>query len=68
MIKLNVDKLLAEKGKTRYWLVKQMDSSYPTINKLADNIVTGIRFETIEKLLSIFECDFNTLFTYEKEE
>lgn len=65
MIKMNVLNLLNEKGKTRYWLVKEMQTTYKTVNKLCDNTLTGLQLETIEKLCEILECTPNDLFIFE---
>ncbi len=65
MIKMNVQNLLNEKGKTRYWLVKEMQTTYKTVNKLCDNTLTGLQLETIEKLCDILECTPNDLFIFE---
>lgn len=65
MINMNVQQLLDEKGKTRYWLVKQMQTTYKTVNKICDNTLTGLQLETIEKLCLILECTPNDLFTIE---
>lgn len=63
MIRMNVQNLLNEKGKTRYWLVKQMQTTYKTVNKLCDNTLTGLQLETIEKLCAILDCTPDDLFT-----
>jgi len=47
MIKMNVQNLLNKKGKTRYWLVKEMQTTYKTVNKLCDNTLTVLQLETI---------------------
>lgn len=65
MIKTNVQAILDEKNKTRYWLVKEMQTTYKTVNKLCDNTLTGLQLETIEKLCIILECTPNDLFTIE---
>lgn len=65
MIKMNVQNLLNEKGKTRYWLVKEMQTTYKTVNKLCDNTLTGLQLDTIEKLCNIFDCTPNDLFIFE---
>ncbi len=65
MIKMNVQKLLNEKKKTRYWLVKEMQTTYKTVNKICDNTLTGLQLDTIEKLCEILECTPNDLFTFE---
>ena len=65
MIKTNIQNLLNKKGKTRYWLVKEMQTTYKTVNKLCDNTLTGVQLETIEKLCDILECSPNDLFIIE---
>lgn len=65
MIKMNVQNLLNEKDKTRYWLVKQMQTTYKTVNKICDNTLSGLQLETIEKLCEILECTPNDLFLFE---
>lgn len=65
MIKMNVQNLLNEKAKTRYWLVKEMQTTYKTVNKICDSTLTGLQLETIEKLCNILECTPNDLFTLE---
>lgn len=65
MIKMNVQNLLDKHNKTRYWLVKQMQTTYKTVNKLCDNTLTGLQLETIEKLCNIFNCTPNDLFIIE---
>lgn len=62
MIKLNVQKLLNNKKKTRYWLVKSMESNYETVNRICDDNAVALQLETIEKLCKIFECTPNDLF------
>lgn len=66
MIKTNIQAILDEKKKTRYWLVKEMQTTYKTVNKLCDNTLTGIQLETIEKLCRILECSPDDLFTIEQ--
>lgn len=65
MIKMNIQALLNERQKTRYWLVKEMQTTYKTVNKLCDNTLTGLQLETIEKLCRILDCTPDDLFTIE---
>ena len=67
MIKTNIQAILNKKNKTRYWLVKEMQTTYKTVNKLCDNTLTGIQLETIEKLCHILECTPSDLFTIEEQ-
>lgn len=62
MIKLNVLELLEEKGKTKYWLYKQMGMSYQNFTKMIRNETKSIRFENIETLCLLLECTPNELF------
>ena len=43
MIKLNALKLLEEKGKTRYWLYKQLGMSYQNFIKMINNQTKSIQ-------------------------
>ncbi|MBQ5970564.1 MAG: helix-turn-helix transcriptional regulator [Clostridia bacterium] len=67
MIQMRVQELLNERKRTRYWLVKQMQTTYKTVNKLCDNTLTGLQLDTIEKLCSILECTPNDLFRFSNE-
>ena len=62
MLKMNVHKLLDDRQKTRYWLVKKMQTTYKTVNKICDNTLTGLQLDTIEKLCEVLECTPNDLF------
>jgi putative transcriptional regulator len=66
MIELNIDKLLEQKGKSRYWLFNQLNSikniSYSNFLNLIDNRTKSIKYENIEKLCTILECEPNDLF------
>lgn len=66
MIYINVKELLKEKGKTKYWLVKNMEASYQSISALMDNETTGIRFETLEKLCNLLKCTPNDIIKIKK--
>lgn len=64
MIYLNIKQLLKEKGKSKYWLVNQLNSGYQAVNDMMENRTKGIRFETIEKLCNVLECEPNDLFRF----
>ncbi|MDL2289601.1 helix-turn-helix transcriptional regulator [Clostridia bacterium OttesenSCG-928-F22] len=65
MLKFRIKELLEEKGKTRYWLVKQLNSSYPAVDNIIDNTAFSVRIETLEKLMKVFDCEIQDLFTTE---
>ena len=62
MIRLRALEILQEKGKTKYWLYKQLGMSYQNFNKMINNQTKSIRYENIEAMCIIFECTPNELF------
>jgi len=62
MIKLKVKELLDKKGKTKYWLYKQLGMSYQNFNKMINNQTKSIRYENIETLCLLLDCSPNDLF------
>ena len=66
IVYLNIKEILKKKGKTKYWLVKNMEGGYQNISAMMNNETTGIKFETIDKLCRILECTPNDLFKFKK--
>ena len=62
MVRLNILPLLEQKGKTKYWLYKQLGMSYQNFNKMVQNETHSIKLERIETLCQILECTPNDLF------
>ena len=62
MIKLNVLPLLEKKGKTRYWLYKQLGMSYQNFKRMIENETRSIQLERIEVLCQLLDCTPNDLF------
>ncbi|MCL2410457.1 MAG: helix-turn-helix transcriptional regulator [Treponema sp.] len=67
LINLNIQEILDKNNKTRYWLVKELESNYETVNRLCNNESTAIYLETIEKLCKVLDCAPNDLFVIERE-
>lgn len=65
MIRLRIDELLEEKGKTKYWLAKKTDIDYHALSKLASGKTVSIRFDTIEKLSEALNVEISELFKIE---
>lgn len=68
MVRLNVLSLLQVRGRTKYWLYKQLGMSYQNFNKMVNNQTQSIRYENIEVLCQLLECTPNELFLFEEEE
>ncbi len=67
MLTLNALSLLEKKGKTKYWLYKQLGMSYQNFSRMINNETKSIRYENIETLCFLLECTPNELFTITDE-
>ena len=56
MVKLNVMALLEKRGKTKYWLYKQLGMSYQNFSRMVNNETSSIKLERIETLCQLLEC------------
>lgn len=59
---INLDSILKERNKTRYWLSQTINVAYPNVAKLCDNKTTSIKFDIIEKICKALDCNPNDLF------
>ena len=64
MLKLKVKELLEKNGKTKYWLYKQMGMSYQNFSRMINNETKSIRYENIETLCLLFNCQPNDLYEF----
>ena len=64
-IKLNIKMLMEKKNKSKYWLVKKLETDYRYATKLIENETKSITFEMIGKLCVLFDCTPNDLFRIE---
>ena len=67
MLKLNVIELLEEKGRTKYWLYKQLGMSYQNFSRMINNKTCSIKYENIEAMCQLLECTPNELFVFTDE-
>ena len=68
MIKLNALALLEKKGKTKYWLYKQLGMSYQNFHNMVNNRTKSIRYENIETICLLLHCTPNDLFDITEDE
>lgn len=68
MVRLDVLRLLEERGKSKYWLAKQLGMSYQNLSKMVNNETQSIRYERIEALCQVLECSIEELFEMNMEE
>jgi putative transcriptional regulator len=56
VIKVRIDEVLEQRGKTRYWLAKATSLTQGTIAKLAKGQTTGIDFATLSAICDALSC------------
>jgi putative transcriptional regulator len=62
MVRLNILELLQQRGRTKYWLYKQLGMSYQNFNKMVNNETQSIKLERIETICLLLDCTPNDLF------
>ena len=67
MLKLNAISLLEKKGKTKYWLYKQLGMSYQNFNKMINNEPKSVQYENLEAMCYLLECSIDVLLVFENE-
>ena len=68
MIRLRVLELLQQRGRTKYWLYKQLGMSYQNFSKMVNNETQSIKLERIETLCQLLNCAPNDLFQIDWEQ
>ena len=66
LVRLRVLELLDKSGHSKYWLGKQLDTSWQNLNRMLNNETKSIRYEVIETLCQLFECTPNDLFEFDE--
>ena len=68
MVKVNVEKLLKENNRSKYWLCNQMQITMHNLNKVILGETKSISFKYIHDFCKYLECTPNELFTVEIED
>ena len=68
MIKLNVEKILKEQGKTKSWLCDELDISLFNLNKSIKSGKKSISYKYLEGFCKALNCSFNDLLTIVDDE
>lgn len=67
MLKLNALELLEKRGKTKYWLYKQMGMSYQNFTKMIMNETKSIKYDNLEAMCYILDCKIEDLLVFAEE-
>mgnify|MGYP005764356201 CR=1 FL=1 len=66
MLELNVLELLKHRNKSKYWLFNELNKfepiSYTNFNAMITNKTKSIKYNNIDKLCKILDCEPNDLF------
>jgi putative transcriptional regulator len=57
MTEIRIDELLANCGRSFYWLAKETGISHTTLWRLKKGKALGINFETLEKICVVLKCE-----------
>lgn len=67
MIKINLKKILEEKDISIKEIYEKTGISRNTLSMMANGKTTGIQFDTLEKLLSVLDCEIEELIIYNQQ-
>ena len=68
MVRLNVLALLAQRGKTKYWLYRQLGMSYQNFSRMVNNQTKSISYANIDAICQILEITPDDLFVFDDGE
>jgi DNA-binding Xre family transcriptional regulator len=62
MVRIVLDEVLAEKGRTRYWLAKNSGLSHTVIYRYAHGLADGIKLKHMDAMVLALGCSVGDLF------
>ena len=71
MIKVNIEELLKQNKRSKYWLCQRMNITSRNLNRIIRGETTSISFKYIEEICILLNCtpgDLFTLITNEEEQ
>ena len=67
MVKLRVLDILEEQHKSKYWLFKRMDLTYQNFSRMVNNETRSIKYDNLEKMMTLLDCSIEDLFEITKD-
>ena len=67
MIQVKINELLKKQKKSKYWFVKNMEGGYQALTRLMNNETHSIKFDTLEKICDLFNCEIGDIIVRKKE-
>jgi putative transcriptional regulator len=57
MIKLNLETLLAERGRSYYWLANEAKINHAVMSKMRHNRTKAITLDVLDRICSVLNCE-----------
>lgn len=67
MIKINLDRMLLERGMSSKELANKIGITQANVSILKRGRAKGVRFETLNKICAVLECQPGDIFNYEAD-
>ena len=68
MGKFNIENLLKKKGKSKYWLCKNMNITSRNLNRIIYGETTSISFKYLEDMCKFLDCELSDLISIEQDD
>lgn len=68
MIRVKLNELLKDKGKTKYWLAKNTQISANSVGRIVDGKTTSIGYNILDKICTALECDVGDILEHVTDE
>lgn len=62
MIAIKIEEMLAKRGRSKYWLIKHADITYPMLNKMIDGTAVLVSLPVLERICRSLDCSPAELF------
>jgi len=60
-VELRIDEILEDRGKSAYWLAKELEMNHGNLYSYRKNKVKALNLELLAKLCELLECDIADL-------
>lgn len=67
MVSFNIEKLLQNRQKTKYWLCKNMNITSRNLNRILNGETSSISFKYLEEMCRLLNCEIGELISFEKD-
>ena len=65
-IEIKIDEILEKLGKSKYWLSKQADYTYPSLDNFIKGRVKSVNLEKLENMCRALNCTPNHIFGFKE--